>query len=118
MLDLAALELERDRIEPSERRALEALRPLAEVGDRQNLVYAFALLADLAARSGRRARAGRLWGAIEAEEARGPIGAWAKDREEAERLVLAAAGPDFDAARAEGRVLALDEAIEFAVTSS
>ena len=118
LLDLAALELERDRIEPSERRALEALRPLAEVGDRQNLVYAFALLADLAARSGRRARAGRLWGAIEAEEARGPIGAWANDRDEAERLVLAAAGPDFDAARAEGRVLALDEAIEFAVTSS
>jgi predicted ATPase/DNA-binding SARP family transcriptional activator len=117
LLDLAALELERDRPQQAESHALEALQPLVAVGDRQNLVYALALLADLAARSGRRAHAGRLWGAIEAEEARGPIGAWEQDREQAERALLAAAGPDFDAARAEGRLLTLHEAIEFAAPS-
>ena len=77
---------------------------------------AVALLARVAAKDGREARAGRLWGAIEAEEARGPVGAWEGDREQEEHAVLAAAGAAFDSARAEGRVLALADAIAFAIS--
>ena len=90
--------------------------PLVKVGDRQNVLYALALLARVAAQDGREARAGRLWGAIEAEEARGPVGAWEGDREQEEHAVLAAAGAAFDSARAEGRVLALADAIAFAIS--
>jgi predicted ATPase/DNA-binding SARP family transcriptional activator len=116
LLELAELELERDRTAQAEARAREALVPLAQVGDRQNVVYALATLARVAAQDGRQARAGRLWGAIEAEEARGPVGMWEQDREQFARPVLVAAGPRFDAARAEGRVLALAEAIAFAAS--
>ena len=75
----------RARARPYRRRASnnarESLAPLAKVGDRQNVLFALALLARVAAQDGREARAGRLWGAIEAEEARGPIGAWERDRD-------------------------------------
>jgi hypothetical protein len=116
LLELAELELERGRTENGEQRAREALAPLAKVGDRQNVLYALALLARVAAQDGREARAGRLWGAIEAEEARGPVGAWEGDRDQEAHAVLAAAGDAFDSARAEGRVLALADAIAFAIS--
>jgi predicted ATPase/class 3 adenylate cyclase len=114
LLELAELELGCDSGAQAELRAREALAPLAQVGDRQNLVYAFALLALLATQDGRQARAGRLWGAIEAEEARGPVGAWEQEREQYALPILAATNPAFDAARTEGRVLELTEAIAFA----
>jgi predicted ATPase/DNA-binding SARP family transcriptional activator len=116
LLELAELELERGRSAKGEQRAREALAPLAKVGDRQNVLYALALLARVAAQDGREARAGRLWGAIEAEEARGPVGAWEGDRDQEAHAVLAAAGAAFDSARAEGRVLALADAIAFAIS--
>ena len=116
LLDLAELELDRGCASKGEARAREALAPLAKVGDRQNILYALALLARVAAEDGRPARAGRLWGAIEAEEGRGPVGAWERSASEFARPVLAAAGHAFDAARTEGRVMALDEAVAFAAT--
>jgi non-specific serine/threonine protein kinase len=116
LLGLAELEVELDRGANGEHNAREALAPLVKVGDRQNVLYALALLARVAAQDGREARAGRLWGAIEAEEARGPVGAWEADREQEEHAVLAAAGDSFDSARAEGRVLTLADAIAFAIS--
>ena len=116
LLELADLELERGRTGRGEQHARESLAPLAKVSDRQNVLFALALLARVAAQDGREARAGRLWGAIEAEEARGPVGVWEGDRDRSARPVLAAAGDAFDSARAEGRVLALADAIAFAAS--
>ncbi len=78
-------------------------------------MYALALLARFAASSSQSERAGRLWGAIEAEEARAPVGAWEHQREEFAAPVLADGGPEFEAGRAAGRLLSLDEAVDDAL---
>jgi hypothetical protein len=113
--DVADLSSELGRPEVAEERGREALRLAHGVGDRQLVVFVVALLARFAAEAGRADRAGRLWGAIEAEEARGPLGQWKNYREEFATPVLAAAGPDFEGGRVAGRSLTLDEAVESAL---
>jgi non-specific serine/threonine protein kinase len=113
--DVADLSSELGRPEVAEERGREALRLAHGVGDRQLVVFVVALLARFAAEAGRADRAGRLWGAIEAEEARGPLGQWKNSREEFATPVLAAAGPDFEGGRVAGRSLTLDEAVESAL---
>ncbi len=113
VLDVADLSHELGRTDVAEKRAGEALGLARQVGDRQFTVYALGLLARFAAAGGRVERAGRLWGAIEAEEARGPIGQWEHEREDYAAPVLALAGPEFDAARAAGRALRLAEVVEY-----
>jgi tetratricopeptide (TPR) repeat protein len=105
--------LELGRIERAEDWGRQSLRVLRGVGDRQNMIYCLALLAWTAALEGRHRRAGVLWGAIEAEEARGPIGAWASERDKYEAAVTQASGPEFDAGRREGRGMTLNDAVEF-----
>jgi tetratricopeptide (TPR) repeat protein len=107
--------LEVGRVEQAEEWGRRSLDVLRGVGDRQNMVYGVALLAWTAALEGRHRRAGVLWGAIEAEESRGPIGAWAAERDKYEAAVTQAPGPEFDAGRREGRTMSLDEAVEFGV---
>jgi ATP/maltotriose-dependent transcriptional regulator MalT len=114
--DIADLSFELGRTDVAEKRGREAVELAKRVGDRQIVVYTLALLARFAAAGGRSERAGRLWGAIDAEEARGPLGYWETERDEYEEPVLAAAGPDFDTARAAGRGLTLDEAVEYALS--
>jgi len=70
------------RTEVAWKRALEALRLCRECGDRQLTLFGLALLARLEVGAGRADRAGRLWGAIEAEESRGPVGYWENARDE------------------------------------
>jgi hypothetical protein len=53
---------------------------------------------------------------IEAEEVRGPLGMWEHDREEYAAAVLVHEGPEFEAARATGKRLSLDEAVEYALS--
>jgi len=60
-------------------------------------------------------RAGRLWGALEAEVARKPLPWNPLDSVHAER-VLALEGPDFDRARSEGSQQTLDEAVAYALS--
>ena len=114
--DVADLSFELGRAEVAEERGREGLRLAWQVGDRRMAVFALGFLARFAATGGRAERAGRLWGAIEAEEARGPLGQWEKERDEYAAPVLAAAGPEFDAARAAGRALTLGEAIDDALS--
>jgi hypothetical protein len=52
---------------------------------------------------------------IVGEEARGPVGQWEHEREQYETAVRPAAGPEFEAARAVGRRLTLDEAVGYAL---
>ena len=54
--------------------------PLAtKCDDRQMTLYSLALLAQVEAEARRADRAGLLWGAIETEESRGPVGHWDND---------------------------------------
>jgi predicted ATPase len=103
------------RTELARQRAPEALRLCRECDDRQLSLYALALLARLAAKAGHAERAGRLWGAIETEESRGPVGHWESEREIELPSIVADSLPEFEQGRSSGRLLSLDEAVEYAL---
>jgi predicted ATPase len=84
--------------------------------DRQWLVYGLALSAWVAAARGQAERAGTLWGAVEAEAEREPIGQWETERDEYAGYVFVAAGPEFESSRAEGRTLSFEDAVEYALS--
>jgi predicted ATPase len=102
-------------LEEAAAHALEALAISRDLGDRLRLVRGLGRLARIAAARGDAARAGLLWGAMEAEEARGPIGSWAHDRVPFEQAVLARGGPEFEEGRAKGLELSLQQAVEEAL---
>jgi predicted ATPase/class 3 adenylate cyclase len=112
---LADLALEQGRPDEAEEHALAALELSRRIGDRQFSVFELAQLARTAAARGDAERAGWLWGAIEAEEARGAIGRWEHQRDEVAKAVLAACGPAFEDGRAEGRRLPLADAVAYAL---
>ena len=66
-------QLSLDRLDEPESRGREALRVSREIADRYGVVYGLAVLAWIASARDYLSRAGELWGAVEAEEARGPI---------------------------------------------
>jgi non-specific serine/threonine protein kinase len=106
----ALIELERiDEAEPIALRHLELSR---EIGDRQQMVVALVLHAWIAARRGDLEQAHRLWGAVEAEERRGPIGQWESERDEYAALVGIRSDAELDRARMRGRGLSLQAALE------
>ena len=94
--------------------SVNAYNPWALLGT-EGVTVAFAddgiaALARIAAETGREERAGLLWGAIEAEEERSRMGAWAKERDRLGAPVLVYAGPkEYDRLRAYG----LDDTIDF-----
>jgi predicted ATPase/class 3 adenylate cyclase len=92
--------------------ARQALEESRSIGDRQSIIYALALIAWLAAVTGRAAEAGRVWGAIEAEVERAPVGQWEGERDHYAGHVLAAAGAEFERGRAAGRALILDGVVD------
>ena len=83
-----------------------------EMGDRHLIVYALAVAAVVAARTGRREVAARLWGAMEAEEARRPSPLSDEERTAFEVIVLGDASREVEDARRAGRELTVDEAAE------
>jgi tetratricopeptide (TPR) repeat protein len=99
----------------AEDRARESLRLSHELLDRQATVYSLALLAGLAVTAGNLGRAGRLWGALDSEAARGPVGYWEAERDEYETRVVRQ-GPEFEGGCEAGRRLSLDEAVELALS--
>jgi hypothetical protein len=60
-------------------------------------------------------RAGRMWGAVEAEERRAPVGQWESERADYAAKILVVDGPEFRRAREEGRRLPLARALEEAL---
>jgi tetratricopeptide (TPR) repeat protein len=105
--DIAAL-LGRD---DAESLARDALRLLHTIGDRQNTIISLADLVKRRADAGELERAGVLWGAIEAEERRGAVGAWEERKHE-----IADVLPPLPAdALRRGRALTLDEAVTYAL---
>jgi tetratricopeptide (TPR) repeat protein len=111
-------EFELGRIDESERTCREELELAREMGDRQAMVYGLAHLARTSAVKRRPARAGRLWGALEAEAERAPLGQWELEKEEYANGVLVAHGAEFDLAYAQGRALAFDAAIDEALAGA
>jgi predicted ATPase len=101
-----------DDAEPWGRRSLELLR---KAGDRQNMVYGVATMAWAAAATGRSERAGLLWGAIEAEEARGAVGAWDAEREKYAAAARRDSSDAFEEGRREGHRLSLEDAVATAL---
>ncbi len=89
-----------------------------ELGNAPTLVYGLGLLAALAAAEGDRARAGRLWGAVEALEESGEARLDAESRARYETTILALSDAELEAGRAEGRAMTLDEAVEHALALS
>ena len=112
---LADCLLEEGRPGEAEPAAREALELLVELGDAHATVFALARVARVDAETGREERAGLLWGAIEAEEDRRPLGGWAKERDRLGGPILAHAGPDFERGRDRGHGLELDQAIAAAL---
>jgi hypothetical protein len=97
------------------RESLELMRP---IGDRQMMVFALARLARIAAEAGRPEEAGLIWGAIEAEEARSPMGAWAKERDRFWKPIRIHAGPELERGGELGRELSFDDGIDAALGSA
>jgi predicted ATPase len=116
LLELSELFLQRGHLPEAEDRLRQALPLLTHMQDRVNTICALALMAEVAARTGGEERAGTLWGAVEAEEARGPTGQWERERAAYAERVLAHAGPRFETARQTGRRLSLVEAVEVALS--
>ena len=102
------------RTELAWQRSREALELSRQCDDRQMILFALALVARLAASSGYDERAGRLWGAIENEESRGPIGQWEQVRDK-RASVIVSDSREFEHGRSEGKSLSLDEAVEYAL---
>jgi predicted ATPase len=92
---LAERALETGRLGDAEPWAREFLALAWKIGDRLNTFYGLALLAWAAAENGALDRAGRLWAAIETEEARQPVAtSWAQERQRYAAHVAAAPRPD------------------------
>ena len=91
--------------------AREALLLADQLSDRQSTVFGLASLAQAAAETGDTVQAGRLWGAVEAEESRARIGQWESEREGYESALAALADEGFERGRKEGRRLTLKQAV-------
>ena len=101
----AALERKLGKLNAAKGHALRSLELSLGLGDRRRVVLTAAELTVIAAERGDAEQAGRLWGAIESEQASRP-----NHREELEALVPGVDGPAFARARTEGRLLSIAEA--------
>jgi predicted ATPase/class 3 adenylate cyclase len=121
---LAEHEIELGRTDDAEQHGRALVVLARDMGDRRHAVNALGILAKLAAGRSEADRAGRLWGAVEAEELRGPLGRrprtrdWEEDRETFVAAILADPTPELERALDAGRRLALEDAIVRALEES
>ena len=94
---------------------------LREIGDRQNILWALALLARFAADSEDLYAAGVIWGAVETETARAPVYWWLHVAPDPDILrsmwanpALSRTSPTFEEGRSEVCLLTFDAALDFA----
>jgi tetratricopeptide (TPR) repeat protein len=109
LMSLGEYEIKLERHDGAEQHASAAFELARRMDDRQNMVFALAALALAARARGDEECAGRLWGAIEAEEARAPIGRWESVyRQEYEEKILQGTAPAFERGLEAGRNMSLD----------
>jgi len=94
----------------------EALAIARSIGDRQWMLWGVALAAWAACEEGRLSRAGMLWGALEAESERAPVGQWEKGERDTFVARIVRNVPEFEQAAPEGRRLTLAETVELALS--
>jgi tetratricopeptide (TPR) repeat protein len=100
------------RLDEGEAFAREELTLAREIGERQSCVYGLVHLAWIAVLRGDDWLAGVLWGAVETEESRAPVGQWETERDDYVERVTARGAEDFERGRREGRGLSFEAAIE------
>jgi predicted ATPase len=115
LAELAQLALNAGRLDVGDALARESLALAEQLRDRGGRVFGVGLFARLAADRGQFERAGRLWAAIEAEDAGAPLGGWRRHRRRCEERIRAAASPEFERGYTEGRTLTLDGAVSLAL---
>jgi len=103
------------RLDEAEPVAREEVRLAREIGDRQSCIYGLVHFAWLSALRADEWLAGLLWGAVEAEEARAPVGQWETERETYAERVTAGSGDELERGRLKGRELSFEAAIEEAL---
>ncbi|HZU11237.1 MAG TPA: helix-turn-helix domain-containing protein [Chloroflexota bacterium] len=99
LIEMAEVQLARGNLAEALDGVYEALPVCRTISDRVHMVRALAILARIAAAAGESSRAGYLWGAIEAEERRSPVGWWSADRQSYAQHVLALGDPQFESSR-------------------
>jgi predicted ATPase len=109
---LAEWSLELGRIDEAKAAVGRQLELRLAMGDRHLILHSLAVAAAVAARTDRRMLGARLWGAMEAEEARRPSPLSDEDRATFEAIVLGDASREVEDARRAGRELTVDEAAE------
>jgi tetratricopeptide (TPR) repeat protein len=114
LINLADLASRLERYDDAETHALEALALSAETRDRSRTAFALASLALVAGAREDDRRAGTLWGAIEAEEARAPLEGWPEERPDYANRIENANSGEFESGRKAGLGFAPDEAIAYA----
>ncbi len=118
LAELACLSLNAGLLKEGEAYALESLAIAVRLRDRAGRTFGVGILARVAAERGQHDRAGRLWGAIEDEQAGAPLGGWQRHRDTCEGRIQELVGPELERARAEGRALSLDEAVSLALATT
>jgi tetratricopeptide (TPR) repeat protein len=109
----ALIQLERpEEAVASARLALTLAR---ELGDRQSSLYSVAVVAWSTALGGDGERAGLLWGAVEAEAARAPVGQWETESELYAGRVLVGDREELERGRHKGRLLSFESAVDEAL---
>ena len=115
LAELACLSLNAGLLDDGEEHARESLGIAEQLRDRPGRIFGVGILARAAAERGQRERAGRLWGAIEDEDAGAPLGGWRRHRAACEARIREAAGLEFERGYAEGSALTLDDAVAIAL---
>jgi hypothetical protein len=108
---LARIQLEEGHVDEARVEGLRALELARTTGDRLGAAWSLTFFTLLSARTGDLERAGLLWGALEAEHERKPLGVWVEDRAEAE-ATLPLTDPEFIRGRERGRRLSFEEALD------
>ena len=112
LMNLSELAAWLGRYDEAEEHAREALVISRGIGDAINTVFSLVACANVARLRGDDERAGRLWGAVEAEEKRRFLGRWATYyRETFLEEMLEPASVAFERGRAHGQGLILEEAV-------
>jgi hypothetical protein len=108
---LARVHLEAGNVDEARVEGLRALELARTTGDRLGAAWSLTFFTMLAAQTGDLERAGLLWGALEAEHERKPLGVWVEDRVDAE-ATLPLTDPEFVRGRERGRRLSFEEALD------
>jgi len=115
LLELAALSLEADRIDDANEMARAGLGLARQLHDYGGRVFGVGVLATVASVRGDPERAGRLWGAIEDDDVRAPLGGWPRHRAACEARLAGSSSSVLEGALASGRHLSLDDAVALAL---